>query len=163
MVHWAGGAHTELRLPRRRRGQCTGTSTEIVAAVRVLVRIAGDDLIAGLLNRNGLVTGRGNRWTRERVTALRSHNKIPVHRPEAANADGWMNLTRAAAFLGVSAKTLRLAAEGGEIEAEHPLADGPWLFRRAILEGNTGRRIMDQARQRRRHPAGPTDEQQTLF
>ena len=163
VVHWAGGAHTELRLPRRRRGQCTGTSTEIVAAVRVLVRIAGDDLIAGLLNRNGLVTGRGNRWTRERVTALRSHNKIPVHRPEAANADGWMNLTKAAAFLGVSAKTLRLAAEGGEIEAEHPLADGPWLFRSAILEGNPGRRIMDQARQRGRHPAGPTDEQQTLF
>ena len=61
MVHWAGGAHTELRLPRRRRGQCTGTSIEIVEAVRVLVRIAGDDLIAGLLNRNGLVTGRGNR------------------------------------------------------------------------------------------------------
>jgi hypothetical protein len=61
VVHWAGGAHTELRLPRRRRGQCTGTSIEIVEAVRVLVRIAGDDLIAGLLNRNGLVTGRGNR------------------------------------------------------------------------------------------------------
>jgi len=27
------------------------------------------------------VTGRGNRWTRERMTALRSHRKIPVHRP----------------------------------------------------------------------------------
>ena len=163
VVHWAGGAHTELRLPRRRRGQCTGTSIEIVEAVRVLVRIAGDDLIAGLLNRNGLVTGRGNRWTRERVTALRSHNRIPVHRPEIANADGWMNLTKAAAFLSVSTKTLRLAAEGGEIEAEHPLADGPWLFRRAILEGKTGQRITDQVRRRHRHPAGPTDEQKMLF
>jgi hypothetical protein len=26
--------------------------------------IASDDLIAGLLNRNGLKTGHGNRWTR---------------------------------------------------------------------------------------------------
>ena len=60
-----------------------------------------------------------------------------------------MNLTKAAAFLSVSTKTLRLAAEGGEIEAEHPLADGPWLFRRAILEGKTGQRITDQ-------PAGAT-------
>ena len=74
-----------------------------------------------------------------------------------------MNLTKAAAFLSVSAKTLRLAAEGGEIEAEHPLADGPWLFRRAILEGKTGQRIADQARRRHRHPAGPTNEQQMLF
>jgi DNA invertase Pin-like site-specific DNA recombinase len=163
VLHWAGGIHTELRLPRRRRGQCRGTSAEIVEAVRVLVRIAGDDLIAGLLNRNGLVTGRGNRWTRERVAALRSHNKIPVYRPEAPDADGWMNLTRAAAFLGVSAKTLRLAAENGDIEAEHPLADGPWLFRQTHLEGDAGRRITNQARQRRSPPAGPAVEQQTLF
>ena len=74
-----------------------------------------------------------------------------------------MNLTKAAAFLSVSTKTLRLAAEGGEIEAEHPLADGPWLFRRAILEGKTGQRITDQARRRHRHPAGPPNEQQMLF
>ena len=43
--------------------------------------IANDDLIAGILNRNKLVTGNGNRWTRERVTALRSHHRIPVYRP----------------------------------------------------------------------------------
>jgi hypothetical protein len=28
-------------------------------------------MIAGLLNRNDLRTGHGNRWTRERVTSLR--------------------------------------------------------------------------------------------
>ena len=78
IVHWSGGAHTELRLPRRRRGQRNSTSPDIVAAVRQLVMIASDDLIAGLLNRNKLTTGHGNRWTRERVTSLRSHHKIPV-------------------------------------------------------------------------------------
>ena len=80
LVHWMGGIHTELRLPRRRRGQRNSTSPDIVAAVRQLVLIAGDDVIAGMLNRNGLRTGHGNRWTRERVTALRSHRGIPVHR-----------------------------------------------------------------------------------
>jgi excisionase family DNA binding protein len=44
-----------------------------------------------------------------------------------------MNLTEAAAFLNVSARTLRLAVEAGEIRAEHPLSDGPWLFDRAEL------------------------------
>src|SRR5215472_9604865 len=58
IVHWVGGAHSELRLPRRRRGQRNSTSADIVQAVRQLVLIANDDLIAGLLNRNGLKTGK---------------------------------------------------------------------------------------------------------
>jgi hypothetical protein len=77
-IHWKGGVHTELRLPRRRRGQCsTQTPRELIEAVAVLARISSDDIIAGVLNRNGHLTGRGNRWTRERVTALRSHHRIP--------------------------------------------------------------------------------------
>src|SRR5207253_6460319 len=78
VIHWRGGVHTELRLPRRRRGTCTATSKDIVAAVRSLARICNDTAIAGVLNRNGLRTGRGNRWTRERVTSLRCKNNIPV-------------------------------------------------------------------------------------
>src|SRR5438445_8753829 len=68
VIHWKGGVHTELRVPRRRRGQCaTHTSKNVVDAVRVLARICPDDLLANVLNRNGLRTGRSNRWTRERV------------------------------------------------------------------------------------------------
>ena len=57
LIHWVGGVHTEIRLPRRRRGQRTSTSADVIAAVRQLVLIANDDLIADILNRNGLVTG----------------------------------------------------------------------------------------------------------
>ena len=72
VVHWQGGVHTEIRIPRRRRGYSrTYTPKEIVDAVRVLARICSDDTIAGALSRSGLVTGMGNRWTRERVTSLR--------------------------------------------------------------------------------------------
>jgi hypothetical protein len=35
-----------------------------------------------------------------------------------------MNLTEAANSIGVSARTLRLAVERGEIAADHPLNDG---------------------------------------
>lgn len=86
VIHWVGGVHAELRLPKRRRGQRNATPDDIVDAVRQLVLIANDDLIAGILNRNGLTTGNGNRWTRERVTALRSYRKIPVFRPQI---EGW--------------------------------------------------------------------------
>jgi hypothetical protein len=64
VVHWKGGVHTELRIPRRRRGYSRAhTPQEIVEAVRALVRVGSDDTIAGVLTRAGLVTGlagRGN-------------------------------------------------------------------------------------------------------
>ena len=56
IVHWIGGVHSEMRLHRRRRGQRNSTSVDVIAAVRQLVLIANDDLIAGILNRNSLVT-----------------------------------------------------------------------------------------------------------
>jgi DNA invertase Pin-like site-specific DNA recombinase len=69
VVHWKGGVHTELKLRRRRRGETRQAApTETVEAVRALTLICNDVQIAGYLNRNGLRTGRGNRWTRERVT-----------------------------------------------------------------------------------------------
>ena len=111
VVHWIGGVHSEMRLPRRRRGQRNSTSGDIIAAVRQLVLIAKDDVIAGILNRNGLVTGHGNRWTRERVTALRSHQRIPVFKAAEDGNEPWLNLGDAARLLKVSPKTLRLAAE----------------------------------------------------
>jgi DNA invertase Pin-like site-specific DNA recombinase len=159
VLHWVGGVHTELRLPRRRRGQSKGTAVEIIEAVRVLVRIANDDLIAGLLNRNKLTTGYGNRWTRERVTSLRSHHKISVYSQQVRESEGWMTLTQAAATLAVSAKTLRLAAERGEVEAQHPLSDGPWIFKRSALETEAARRL---AQRTRNTPAGHESRQQNL-
>jgi DNA invertase Pin-like site-specific DNA recombinase len=60
VVHWIGGVHSEMRLPKRRRGQRNSTSADVITAVRQLVLIANDDLIAGILNRNGLKTGKGH-------------------------------------------------------------------------------------------------------
>lgn len=163
LVHWAGGIHSELRLPKRRRGQRNATSADILAAVRQLVLIASDDLIAGILNRNGLMTGNGNRWTRERVTALRSHHRIPVFRAAPDGDEPWLNLSGAARHVGVTAKTLRLAAEAGDIEAIHPLPDGPWIFSKAELTGPGARQIADRARLNPKYPTGSHPDQQSLF
>jgi hypothetical protein len=163
IVHWMGGVHTELRLPRRRKGQRNSTTPDIIAAVRDLVLIANDDLIAGILNRNKLVTGNGNRWTRERVTALRSHHRLPVYHPTSDGLEPWLNLTNAAALLSISAKTLRLATESGEIDAIHPLGDGPWIFSRSVLDGPAARLLAERAKRRPSHPTGPHPDQQNLF
>jgi hypothetical protein len=163
LVHWVGGVHSEIRLPRRRRGQRTSTSADVIAAVRQLVLIANDNLIAGILNRNGLVTGYGNRWTRERVTSLRSHHHIAVYKPAEDRIEPWLNLSKAARLLHVAPKTLRLAAEAGEIEALHPLPDGPWIFNRAVLSTSPARAITERARQNPKHPTGSHPDQQSLF
>ena len=134
-----------------------------LAAVRQLVLIANDDLIAGILNRNGLMTGHGNRWTRERVTALRSHHKIPVFRPAPDGNEPWLNLNKAARLLGIAAKTLRRAAEAAEIEGVHPLPDGPWIFGRSMLGEPAAQRIAHRAQQNPKHPTGPHPDQQNLF
>ena len=163
VIHWIGGVHTDLRLPRRRRGQRNSAPVETVEAVRQLVLIANDDFVAGVLNRNGLRTGNGNRWTRERVCALRSHRKIPVYRPATNGLEPWLNLTKAAAYLDITPKTLRLAAIAGKIEALHPLPDGPWLFKRANIEGSAAKCLTKKAKKRRKHPTEPDPKQQNLF
>ena len=163
VVHWMGGVHTELRLPRRRRGQRNSTSAGTIAAVRQLVLVASDDLIASILNRNGLLTGNGNRWTRERVAAMRSNYRIPVHQPAADGAEPYMNLGKAAKVIGVTPKTLRIAAQAGEIDATHPLPDGPWIFSRDALGGAAAQMIASRARTRIPRAAGRHMDQQNLF
>jgi hypothetical protein len=154
IIHWIGGVHSEMRVPRRRRGQRSSTSADVIAAVRQLALIANDNLIAGILNRNGLTTGYGNRWTRERVTSLRSHHRIAVYKPADDGIEPWLNLSKAAQLLHVAPRTLRLAAEAGEIEAIHPLPDGPWIFSRTVLCASPARAITERARQ---NPNTPRD------
>ncbi len=150
-------------MPRRRRGQSnTHTAKETVEAVRGLAHVCPDDLIAGVLNRHGLRTGRGNRWSRQRVISLRSTHKIPRYCPEQRTAEGWMNLTEAAEFLGVSPGTLRLAAERGELNARHPLSDGPWVFNRAALQSDVAIQLVARVRSRGANPAKPPAEQANL-
>jgi DNA invertase Pin-like site-specific DNA recombinase len=163
VIHWKGGLHTELRLPRRRRGQnTTHTSKEAVEAVRVLSRICADQSIASFLNRNGLLTGRGNRWTQERVTALRSHHHIACYRADQRDSQPWLNLTEAARELRLSPRTLRMAAERGEIAAEHPLADGPWVFNREAFRTQATAALIERVAMHKAGVALPSADQASL-
>jgi hypothetical protein len=131
-------------------------------AVRMLARILSDRMIAAALNRNGLRTGRGNFWTRERVTSLRSHHEIPVYSAETREREGWLTLTEAARLIGVSTKTLRLAVEHGELNADHPLPEGPWIFDRRQLDSPVVATLVARARAHDHRSAVPTERQGTL-
>ena len=60
--------------------------------------------------------------------------------------------------MGLSPRTLRLAVERGEIPAEHPLPEGPWIFQQTAL-GTDAVKALVQRAQQGNTPAIPLDRQ----
>lgn len=94
---------------------------------------------------------------------MRSSYRIPVHRPAVRDAEPYINLSKAAKTVGVTPKTRRLAAEAGEIEAIHPLPDGPWIFSRQVLAGLAAQMLASRAGTRSTTATGQHLDQQNLF
>ncbi len=77
VVHWQGGAHSQLAVRKNRCGQHRWTTDkDVVDLTRALARLMPDKLIAAALNRAGKLTGRGNGWTQSRVCSLRGIAKL---------------------------------------------------------------------------------------
>jgi excisionase family DNA binding protein len=133
LIHWTGGKHTRLHVPRNRTGQhrrCTDRA--VVDVVRELARRVPDAQIARLLNRLGYRTGAGNTWTQQRVVSLRHAHDIPVYTP---NPDGVvLTIGQAAQRLGVSPTTLRGLITSGRLPATQPVPYAPWAIRPEDLD-----------------------------
>jgi DNA invertase Pin-like site-specific DNA recombinase len=125
VIHWAGGRHSELRVPKLktgRHGRCT--KTEAVDLVRQMAGGYTDEEIALTLNRIGLRTGAGNTWNETRVRSLRQYLKLPVCRVE--QRAGQLNLQRAAEQLGVSPSVVRRLIEMKILPAAQIVSGAPW-------------------------------------
>lgn len=164
LIHWKGGVHTELSVTCRRRGQhYLTTSDDIVGAIRVLAHVTTDALMAALLTRNGFKTSKGLRWTRNRVKSIRISHDIAVFKPERKQDEGWMTLSEAATYLNVNPQTVRRYIEIGEVEALHPLGDGPWLLKRADLDRPEVQAIFTAICARQKTPGIPASDDKTLM
>lgn len=162
VIHWKGGAHTELQVARRRRGQhFQASSRDTVDAIRVLACVCTDDRIAQALNRSGLKTGKGNPWTRSRVKDARSYHEIPVYTQERQQAEGWLKLGEAATYLGVTPLTVRRAIERREVDAIYPVNGGPWVLRRQDLDRPEVCTLFERIRTRRDTPGILASENQS--
>lgn len=163
LIHWKGGIHTPLRLPRRRRGQNSAqTSKDIIEAVRSLSRICSDQMIAGVLNRARLRTGQGNFWSRALITSLRHRNDIECHDDQRQAEEGWINLSDAARLLGTTRNTLREAIERGDIAAERPIACGPWILNRQFLQSEGAQRLIERVHSGQKYAGRAPAEQSSL-
>ena len=135
----------------------------MIAAVRQLVLIANDDVIAGILNRNGLMTGYGNRWTRERVTSRGRTHRIAVLQARRGRDRTVAQPEQRREASADCAQNASTCCGGRRDQTIHPLPDGPWIFARAELTTSAARSITERARQNPRYPAGSHPRQQSLF
>jgi DNA invertase Pin-like site-specific DNA recombinase len=164
-IHWKGGAHTELRVRKRRTGEHRHqTAPDVVEAVRELARILPDQQIAAWLGRAGLRTPTGAHYTRALVASVRHLRGIAACSEERRRVEGWLTCEEAAALLHVDPKTVRRAAKRNDLPAIRPLANGPWIFSRSDLCGTAvAERIVTRARERRSNQgAGPSPNQLSL-
>ena len=130
-LRWRGGTLTELdlSLPRSQpRGLRTAEDTLFLLA-RLAVHYS-DDVIAGILNRQGRKTATGERFTANQVGSLRRYRKIARFRPPAEPPTGELaTIRKAAKILGINTSTIHRWLNDGFIAGEQITPGAPWQIR----------------------------------
>ena len=143
VIHWKGGAHTQLAMERPRSATETATPMEALEIIRRMAVRYGDDQIASVLNRRGYSTGKGKRWNQTRVaTARRNHSiagqKRALHDPER------VSLSEAARICGVSHHTIQRLVEAGLLKREQITPRAPWEVSRRDLDAEPVRSVIER-------------------
>ena len=106
------------------------TDEETIELMRRLAVHHPDTVIAGVLNRQGRKTARGESFTANRVASLRNHWKIPCYQAPAKPAEGELLTVEAAANeLGIAASTLLRWLNDGFVGGEQVTPGAPWRIR----------------------------------
>ena len=89
-----------------------------------------DDVIAGILNRQGRKTAYGERFTSHQVGSLRRYRNIPRFQPPAETPAGELaTMHQAAEILGIAPSTLHRWLNDGIIAGEQLTPGAPWRIR----------------------------------
>jgi DNA invertase Pin-like site-specific DNA recombinase len=149
-IHWAGGVHTELRVPRNPRGMHGRMADRsVVELVRELAQGCNDQTIAAVLNRLGLTTGQGNGWRMARVNSFRH-----THGIELSNGHpGCMTLQGAARRLQVSDTVVERLVRRRVLPARQVVPYAPWVIEEKDLELPAVKVAVQAAHQGKRIPS----------
>ena len=133
-LRWRGGALSELTVALPRQAPPTiRTDEDTLALLRRLAVHHPDATIAGILNRQGRRSARGQSFTASIVSSLRTHWQIPVHQPDDTSTGGAgpgpLSVAEAARELGVAASTVHRWVNDGFIPAEQTTPGAPWQIR----------------------------------
>jgi DNA invertase Pin-like site-specific DNA recombinase/uncharacterized protein YndB with AHSA1/START domain len=130
-LRWRGGTLTDLdlSLPRMKpRGLHTDEDT--ISPLRRLAVHYPDDVIAGILNRQGRRTASGERFTANQVGSLRRYRNILRYEPPEAPPTGEVvPIRKAAEILGIYPSTVHRWLNDGFIAGEQVTPGAPWQIR----------------------------------
>jgi DNA invertase Pin-like site-specific DNA recombinase/predicted DNA-binding transcriptional regulator AlpA len=130
-LRWRGGAFTTLdvAVPKFRP---TGprTDEDTISLLRRLAVLYPDEVIAGILNRQGRKTATGERFTANQVGSLRRYRGIPRYQPPATPPDGELvSIRKAAQILGMNTSSIHRWLADGFIAGEQVTPGAPWQIR----------------------------------
>jgi hypothetical protein len=129
-IRWRGSAITELAVTLPKPQPQLRTDEDTIELIRRLAVHYDDGRIAGILNRQGRRSARGERFTAIIVGGLRRYRGIPAYQPPAEPPDGQLlPVGKAADELGVAASTIFRWLQAGFIRGEQDTPGAPWRIR----------------------------------
>jgi hypothetical protein len=131
-MHWRGGATTELQVDMAYHVQpAKRTPEDTIDLLKRLTVHYPDDIIAGILNRQGRRTASGARFTANSVAGLRRYRGIPSYQPELCPSQEGelLPIAKAAKLLGIAASTLHRWLSDGFVPGEQLTPGAPWRIR----------------------------------
>jgi DNA invertase Pin-like site-specific DNA recombinase len=157
VIHWVGGRHSELRVPKLQPGHHTRcTQVEAVDIVRQMAGSYRDEEIALTLNRLRLKTGVGNSWNESRVRSLRSHLSLPAYDPGQQGSR--LNLRQVAEQLAVSTTIVRRLIASKVLPATQVVPGAPWEIDATAIASPEVIRAATALRNRESHQRRAADE-----
>lgn len=130
-LRWHGGAITLLNVDvPRYRPAGPRTDEDTISLLRRLTVLYPDEIIAGILNRQGRKTATGERFTANQVGSLRRYRNIARYQPPAEPPDGELvSIRKAAQILGLNTSTIHRWLNDGFIAGEQVTPGAPWQIR----------------------------------
>jgi DNA invertase Pin-like site-specific DNA recombinase len=130
-LRWRGGAITLLDIPAPRfKPMGPRTDEDTLSLLPRLATLYPDEVIAGILNRQGRQTATGERFTANQVGSLRRYRDIPRFQPPTTPPNGELvSIRKAAQILGMNTSSIHRWLADGFIAGEQITPGAPWQIR----------------------------------